>query len=166
MLALHMGKAVLSCQVEDRPTRVAIDGIRHFAWRVHDPPKVARARKQHQQQTKHGVPSADRGSWSKPHPGAFFTSLSKLPHGEVLFSAIAGSTSSCPIYSPTDHCAWGFVSLKPQWHIDCYFAACTRCADSRYGDGEKSSGCFFCLQAPDGSLVFAPALGEEIDEKN
>jgi hypothetical protein len=52
MLALHVGEARLSGQVEDHPASVAIDGIRHFAWRVHDLATLARVGKQQQQETR------------------------------------------------------------------------------------------------------------------
>src|SRR6266404_7680137 len=101
----------------------------------------------------------DRAFMGRTGAGRVFISVGKLPHGDLLFFPFTGSIASCPIHSLTSHCAGVLASPKAPWHIDCYFAHCSRCTDSRCGDGEQSSGFFFCLQAQDGSLVFAPAPG-------
>ena len=51
-VAFNVLETGLARQIENRPARVAVDGVWHFAWRVHDRATLARAGKGHQQQTR------------------------------------------------------------------------------------------------------------------
>ena len=52
MLAFNMLETGLAGQIENRPAGVAVDGVWHFAWCIHDRATLARVGKGQQQQTQ------------------------------------------------------------------------------------------------------------------
>ena len=50
MSAFNVGETGLARQIENRPARVTVDGVRQFAWRIHDAVTLTRVGKPHQQQ--------------------------------------------------------------------------------------------------------------------